>query len=115
MTMVFEAQAIPLRVDEDDVIRVGSTRVTLTTLVHAFNQGLTPEEIVTDFPALLLADVYAVITYYLNNREAVENYLSEQDREADRIRTVVEAKIESYEFRKRLLARAEVQQTLTAK
>lgn len=115
MTIVFEAPAIPLQIDEDGVIRVGSTRVTLTTLVHAFEQGHTPEEIVTDFPALQLPDVYAVITYYLNNREMVKSYLAEQDREGDRIRTLVEARTDFREFRMRLLARAEANRTTVAK
>lgn len=108
MTIMFEAQTVPLQVDDDGVIRVGGTRVTLTTVVHAFDQGHTPEEIVADFPALQLPDVYAVITYYLNNRTVVRDYLAEQEAAAKLIRSEVESKSDWQEFRQRLLARADV-------
>ena len=36
---------LPLTVDEGGVVRVGKTRVTLDTLVAAFFDGATPEEI----------------------------------------------------------------------
>ena len=106
MAMVFEAQIVPLSVSDDGVIRVGRTRVTLSTVVHAFDHGHTPEEIVTDFPALQLPDVYAVITYYLNNREFVEGYLLEEDREAEQLRRTIESRTDSRDFRERILARA---------
>ena len=35
-------------------------------------QGLTPEEIVTDFPQLSLADVHAAITYYHDHKGEIE-------------------------------------------
>jgi uncharacterized protein (DUF433 family) len=107
MTMMFEAQVVPLQVDNDGVIRIGRTRVTLSTIIHAFDYGHTPEEIVVDFPALQLADVYAVITYYLNNRTVVESYLAEQEQMATETRQTIEARSDSREFRQRLLARAE--------
>jgi hypothetical protein len=105
--MLFEAQAVPLRADEDKIIRVGSTRVTLSTIAHAFNQGYTAEEIVTDFPALQLADVYGVIAYILNNRDAVAAYLAEQEDAAESVRQEIEARSDSRQFRERLLARAQ--------
>lgn len=74
MTLRIQAQAPPLEKDAGGVIRVGGTRVTLETIVHAFNEGHTAEEIVSHYPALNLADVYAVISFYLNNRAAVGEY-----------------------------------------
>ena len=107
MMNIFEAPEVPLQMDEDNVIRVGGTRVTLSTVVHAFNHGYTAEEIVTDFSALKLADVYAVIAYILNNSDAVAAYVAEQDRAAEAIRQEVEARSDSAEFRRRLLSRAQ--------
>ena len=46
----------------------------LDTVVYAFNQGAPPEAIVLSYPSLDLADVYAVINYYLYNRSAVDAY-----------------------------------------
>ncbi len=43
---------LPLKVDSDEVIRVGNTRVTLDTIVAVFNNGATPEEIIFQFPSL---------------------------------------------------------------
>lgn len=59
--------------DADGVIRVGSTRLTLNTLVAAYRQGNTPEEIARQYPAVDLADVYAGIGHYLHRREEVES------------------------------------------
>jgi uncharacterized protein (DUF433 family) len=74
-TPLTEAQPVPLQVDIDDVIRVGGTRVTLDTIVAAFREGATAEEIVYQYPSLDLADVYAVIGHYLQRRSDVDTYL----------------------------------------
>lgn len=65
MSLVIESPPVPLNIDMDGVIRVGNTRVTLDTVVAAFKEGATAEEIVWQYPSLSLADVYAVIGYYL--------------------------------------------------
>ncbi len=62
MSLVIVDEPIPLETDADGVVRVGGTRVTLDTVVAAFNEGATAEEIVSQYPTLHLADVYAVIS-----------------------------------------------------
>ena len=104
MTLTVEAQAPPLQADRHGVMRVGQTRVTLDSVVHAFNQGHTAEEIVSHFPALKLADVYAVISYYLNNRDAVREYLQQQEVAAEGVWLKIEASTDYQIFRERLLA-----------
>src|SRR6266851_2657573 len=91
----------PLRTDQDGVIRIGPTRVTLDTVIHTFNEGATPEEIVMKFPALALADIYAAVTYYLQHRVEVDAYLAERDHEAEQIRKANDVP----GIRERLLAR----------
>jgi uncharacterized protein (DUF433 family) len=86
-------------------MRVGKTRVTLDTVIHAFEQGHTAEEIVSHYPALRLADVYAVIAYYLNNKAAVDAYLREQEGATRKIWQQIEAQPDYQGFRKRLIAR----------
>lgn len=98
-------RAIPLHTDADGVVRVGATRVTLDTVVGAFLMGCTADEIATKYDALDLADVYAVIAYYLWNREAVDAYLRERTTEADTIRAEIERRGSSAGLRDRLLAR----------
>lgn len=103
MTLTIEAQSPPLQADRDGVIRVGGTRVTLDSVVRAFDEGHTAEEIVSHFPALRLADVYAVISYYLNNRAAVREYLQQQVAAAGDVWREIEASSDYQIFRKRLL------------
>ena len=98
-------ESIPLTVSASDVITVGETRVTLDTVVGAFQNGATPEEIVYQYPALNLADVYAVIGYYLKHQELVAEYLETRQRQAQEIRQENEQRFPSEGVRSRLLAR----------
>ena len=78
MSIVLEALSVPLQMAGDGCIRVAGSRVTLDTIVAAFDQGETPESIVDQYPGLLLDDVYAVVAYYLRNREEVAAYLRDR-------------------------------------
>jgi len=60
--------------------RVAGTRVSVDSIIHAFWRGATPEQIVQDYEALTLAQVYGVLHYYLTHRRAVDAYLKTQDR-----------------------------------
>ncbi len=102
-----ETLAIPLKESEDGVIRVGHTRVRLETVVYAFNEGYTAEEIVSQYPSLTLSDVYAVIAYYLGNRPSVDEYIAERAEEAQKIRHEIESKPGYQAFRQQLLKRRE--------
>ena len=105
MTLTVDVQTIPLKADRLGVMRVGDTRVTLDTVIHTFEQGHTAEEIVSHYPVLRLADVYAVIAFYLNNQATVKNYLWQQREEVQKIWEQIEAKSDYQTFRERLLAR----------
>ena len=107
MTLVLEKSPLPMKMDSEGVVRVAETRVTLDTLVAAFKNGGTPEQIAHDFPVLDLADVYAVITFYLHQRDPVENYLAEQRMKGDRIRQEMQTRFDPQGIRDRLLKRRE--------
>jgi hypothetical protein len=80
--------------------------VTLDALVAAYQQGDTAEQIHEGFPSLKLADIYAVITYYLNNQDEVEAYLRQRDEESERIHRELEAKRpDMFDLRATLLER----------
>ncbi len=96
---------IPLSQESDGTLRVAATRVTLDTAVATFNQGATPEEISQRYPTLDLADVYAVIGYYLRHRSEVEAYLQQRGQEAERLQREIEARHDPRGLRDRLLAR----------
>ena len=105
-----QTMVIPLTENEDGVIRVGHTRVRLDTIVYAFNDGYTAEEIVTQYPALNLSDIYAVIAYYLGNRAAIDRYVVERAEIAQALRGEIEAKPEYQAFRQQLLKRRDAMQ-----
>lgn len=96
---------VPIATDEDGVIRVGGTRVRLDTVIFAYNEGATPEEILEQYPSLKLADVYVVISYYLQNRVEVEQYLREREEQGEQVREMNEARFDPNGIRDRLLAR----------
>ncbi len=105
VTLLIAAESIPLETDADGVVRVGGTRVTLDTVVAAFEQGATAEEIVYQYPSLDLVDVYLVIGYYLQRRTDVDAYLRWRQRRADEVRQQNEARFDPHGIRDRLLAR----------
>lgn len=105
MALTLDSLPIPLRVDQDGVVRVGKTRVTLDIVVAAFEEGRTPEEIVQQYTTLDPADVYAVIGYYLRHRSEVDAYLQERQRQAEEVRRQNEARFDPGGVRDRLLAR----------
>jgi len=105
MSLPVSAKPIPLAPDSDGVIRVSQTRVSLDSVAYAFNDGATAEEIVQQYPSLPLADVYAVIGYYLQNRDAVEAYLHERQQQRQQIRQQNEARFDPQGVRDRLLRR----------
>lgn len=108
MNLPAVSDPVPLALAEDGrVIRVGGTRVTLDTVIGAFERGATPEEIAQDYSAVSLADVYAVITYYLRHRSEVDEYLERRVREHAELRREIEGRPEYQEFRERLLARVQ--------
>ncbi len=103
--MVISTEVIPLETDEHGVIRVSNTRVTLDTLITAFKDGATAEEIAQQYPTVSLADVYYVIGYYLHKRDEVEEYLEKRKQEADELQKQMEARFNPVGIRERLLAR----------
>jgi uncharacterized protein (DUF433 family) len=101
---------IPLRTDAEGVVRIGNTRITLDTVVGAFRDGATAEEIVQQYPSLDLADVYSVIGYYLRRTSEVDAYLQKGKKEADASRAQNESRFDPSGVRARLLARRSAKQ-----
>lgn len=98
-------EVVPLAVDADGVMRIGNTRVTLDTVIAAFADGATAEEIAQQYPSLHLADVYSVIGYYLRHAAEVDAYLQQRRVQRDAVRQQNEARSDPHGVRERLLAR----------
>jgi uncharacterized protein (DUF433 family) len=97
--------AVPLVAGDDGAVRVKGSRITLDTVIGAYCQGESPEEIRYQFPTLSLADIYAVIAYYLHHHVEVDAYLEEGRIEAERIRALIEERFPPDGIRAKLLAR----------
>ena len=106
MTLALAIDPVPLvEAENGRVIRVAGTRVNLETLVSAYKAGSTPEQIAEDFSPVTLADVYAVIAYYLHHREEVESYFRQSAAWGDQIERELTAGVDFGELRERLLDR----------
>ena len=105
MSVVIEAEKAPLEMDADGVIRVGGTRVTLETVVTAYQQGATAEAIAQQYDALALADVYAVIGFYLRRKPEVDEYVGRSASQSAAVQQVHEKRFDPTGIRDRLLAR----------
>lgn len=92
LSMVFQIEVLetPIRFNAEGIALVGKTRVPLSTVIVAFHQGDSPEQIVDSYHALSLADVYAVIAYYLRHRESVDAYVEQERTDAEAARHELE-------------------------
>jgi uncharacterized protein (DUF433 family) len=99
------AEPIPLVIDSDGIVHIGTSRVTIDALVTAFHDGAISKEIVQQHPSLQLANVYAVVCYYPRHQREVEAYLGERQQHSDTVRQEHEACLDLLGMRERLLAR----------
>jgi uncharacterized protein (DUF433 family) len=87
-----ETVVLPLKLGDDGAIRVSGTRVTLDSLINFYKQHETAEDLHEGFPTVPLADIYAVISYYLTHQAEVDEYLTRRAKQADQIRQEWEAR-----------------------
>jgi len=88
---------------------VGGTRVTLDTVVAAFAEGATAEEIAQQYPSISLADVYQTIGYYLRHTSELDRYLAKRQQDVCETRQSNESKWPPEGIRSRLLRRRQGQ------
>ena len=61
---------------------VAGTRISLDSVVWAFNHGESPEQILEGYPLLgSLAKVYGAIAFYLDHKVEIDKYSEENARE----------------------------------
>lgn len=105
MTLAIALEPTPIETDPHGVVRVAKTRVTLDTVVIAFLEGCTPEEIGEQYPSLQLSDIYLVVGYYLRHRDEVDAYIAERQQRANELQKESERQFNPTGIRDRLLAR----------
>ncbi len=84
-------QNVPLTLTENGAIHVTGSRVALESVVYQYQQGNSAEAILESFPSLKLADIHAVISYYLNHQDQVNDYLHDQEKKARIVREEIES------------------------
>ncbi|MCW3055542.1 MAG: hypothetical protein JWN14_4712 [Chthonomonadales bacterium] len=95
----------PLHMDTNGVLRVGGTRIPLETVITEYRNGADADEIAFNYDSLQLADVHAVIAYYLKHSSDVTAYLDQQEKRAEQVHVENERRSPSDGLRDRLLAR----------
>ena len=60
---------------------ITGTRISLDSIIAAFNRGAAPETIRRSFPLLALEEVYGAITFYLAHENEIDEYLRRSDAE----------------------------------
>lgn len=96
---------VPLREAEGGVLRVGNTRVPLDTVIEAYFEGATPDEIVERYPSLTMPQVFHVLSYYFRHQEELDAYLRRRRTQAEEVRRENLARFPQTGLRERLLAR----------
>ena len=90
MGMLIQSEAPPLREDTTGALRVGRSRVLVDLVIRAFQDGATPEAIAQRYPTATLADLYAVIAYYLRHQADLDAYLDAREQQAQEVRQRIE-------------------------
>lgn len=67
--------------------RIVGTRVSLDSIVQAYWDGHSPEQILALFPSLTLEKINGAITFYLHNRKEIDTYLAAQAARRETLRS----------------------------
>jgi uncharacterized protein (DUF433 family) len=105
MPLEIQLDPVPLETGEAGVVLVRGSRVTLDTVVEAFRDGASAEEIVEQYPSLQLGDVYAIVGYYLRHSAEVDAYLAQRRKSIESLREEHRRRWDDSGLRAKLLAR----------
>ena len=65
---------------------IAGTRIRVQDIVIWTEKGQSPEEVITGFPQLTLADVHAALAYYHDNRDEIERQMQDGEALAEAMR-----------------------------
>jgi uncharacterized protein (DUF433 family) len=88
--LVIEPRPVPLTEDADGRWRITGTRIPLERIIECHKEGESPEAIAEAFDSLRLSDVYVVISYYLDHKDEIEEYLQGREQKAEEVRRMIE-------------------------
>lgn len=70
---------------------VGESRVEVYSVIAAWLQGFSPEEVRNGFPHISLVEIYGTILYYLEHRDDMDAFFRSIDAHGDKLRQEAEA------------------------
>ena len=70
----------------DEGFWISGKRISLDSIVYAFQRGQSPESIQRSFPLLTLEEIYGAITFYLANQTEIDEYLIKEENEFEKMR-----------------------------
>ncbi len=80
----FEFEKLDTKFGPVESIRLKGHRIAIEDVLQFYRQGNSAEQIQQGiYPTLTLDEVHATISYYLQNKEAVEAYIAESERIAE--------------------------------
>jgi uncharacterized protein (DUF433 family) len=71
----FTFEKFDTKFGEVEMIRVKGHRIDIAIVVNDWKSGLLPEQIVARYPTLNLEKVFATLTYYLNSKDRIDEYI----------------------------------------
>jgi uncharacterized protein (DUF433 family) len=71
-------------------LRIDGTRMTVNQIVTLHQQGLTPEQIVEQYPQRSLSDIYTVLAWYHANKAEFDKELAEEAAAEERARQTIQ-------------------------
>ncbi len=77
---------IKVKAGQVEAYQIGTTRVSLDSVLYSWLQGDSPETIADNFPALTLEQVYGAIAFYLANQDEIDEYLRQGEAEAEQLK-----------------------------
>lgn len=86
MAVTFGTLPQVVRRVESGTLQIGKTRVSLDSVVYAYNRGEDASEIQRGFDTLSLAEIHSAIAYYLHNKSRVDKYLAKRAAEFEKCR-----------------------------
>ena len=88
--------------DADEFIHLTGHRLGLASLIHYYNEGLSAEMLACEYPSVSLSVVHKMIAFYLENRAAVDEYITRCEDEIEQQRSLAAKGPSASELRKRM-------------
>ncbi|MBW3623606.1 MAG: DUF433 domain-containing protein [Armatimonadetes bacterium] len=72
--------------ERENALWIAGTRVSLDSIVYAYREGRSPENIVHHYPAVTLEQVYGAIAFYLSHQDEIDAYLKDGEVQSETLR-----------------------------